>query len=36
MKEKEQEIGRLIVEFVKRLPEERTCGCDRILEGAEV
>ncbi len=36
MKEKEQEIGRLIVEFVKRLPEERTCGCDRILDGAEV
>ncbi len=36
MKEKEQEIGKLIVEFIKRLPENRTCGCDRILDGAEV
>lgn len=36
MKQKEEEIGTIIREFVKRLPEERTCGCDRILEGAEV
>ncbi len=36
MKKKEQELGRVIMEFLKRLPEDRTCGCDRILEGAEV
>ncbi len=36
MREKEQEIGRLIVEFIRKLPEDRTCGCDRILDGAEV
>jgi len=36
MKQKEEEIGRVIIEFVKRLPEERNCGCDKILDGAEV
>ena len=28
--------GRVVIEFVKRLPEERNCGCDKILDGAEV
>jgi len=36
MKEKEEEIKEVIVEFIKRLPEERSCGCDKVLEGAEV
>lgn len=36
MKEKEKEIGSIILEFIKRLPEERACRCDGILEGAEV
>ncbi|MEJ5338794.1 MAG: S-methyl-5'-thioadenosine phosphorylase [Aquificaceae bacterium] len=36
MKKREEEIGKLILEFIERLPEDRTCGCDRILEGAEV
>jgi len=36
MKQKEEEIGRVIIEFLKRIPEERDCGCEKILEGAEV
>ena len=36
MKQKEKEIKEIVVEFIKRLPEERTCGCDKVLEGAEV
>ncbi len=36
MKEKEKDIGRVILEFIKVLPEKRTCECERILEGAEV
>ncbi|MFN3598808.1 MAG: S-methyl-5'-thioadenosine phosphorylase [Aquificaceae bacterium] len=36
MKQKEEEIGKIILEFLKRLPDERSCGCDNILEGAEV
>ena len=36
MKQMEVEIGWVIFEFVKRLPEERNCGCDKILDGAEV
>ena len=26
--------GRVVIEFVYRLPEERNCGWDKILEGA--
>ncbi len=36
MKQKEEEIGKIILEFLKRLPDKRSCGCDNILEGAEV
>ncbi|MFN4318982.1 MAG: S-methyl-5'-thioadenosine phosphorylase [Aquificaceae bacterium] len=36
MKQKEEEIGRVLAEFVKELPEERDCGCEKILDGAEV
>ncbi|MFN3471297.1 MAG: S-methyl-5'-thioadenosine phosphorylase [Aquificaceae bacterium] len=36
MKQKEEEIGRILAEFVKELPEERDCGCEKILDGAEV
>ncbi|MFN7065581.1 MAG: S-methyl-5'-thioadenosine phosphorylase [Aquificaceae bacterium] len=36
MKQKEEEIGRVILEFIKGLPKERSCGCEKILEGAEV
>ncbi len=36
MAEKEREIKKVIVEFLKRLPEEKTCNCENILEGAEV
>ncbi|MEN3028591.1 MAG: S-methyl-5'-thioadenosine phosphorylase [Aquificaceae bacterium] len=36
MKQKEQDIGRVIAQFLRLLPEERTCGCERILDGAEV
>ncbi len=36
MKGKEEEIKTIIVEFVKRLPTERTCNCGKALEGAEV
>ena len=36
MKARERDIVSLIIQFVKTLPEERTCGCERILEGAVV
>ncbi len=36
MKSKEEEIKTIIVEFVKRLPTERTCNCGKALDGAEV
>ncbi len=36
MRQREEQIKEIILSFVKALPEERTCGCDRILEGAEV
>lgn len=36
MKKKEEEIGAVLFEFLNRLPEERDCKCDNILEGAEV
>ncbi len=36
MKQKEKEIKEIVVEFIKKLPEERTCGCEKVLEGAEV
>lgn len=36
MKQKEQDIGKVLLSFLKSLPQERTCGCDRILDGAEV
>lgn len=36
MAEKESQIKDIIIEFVRRLPEERTCRCGESLEGAEV
>ncbi len=36
MSAKEEEIRRILRELVKRLPSRRSCGCKRILEGAEV
>lgn len=36
MKKREDEIKEVISELVRILPEERSCGCWRILEGAEV
>ncbi len=36
MKQKEEEIKEVIRKFIAQLPQERTCGCDKILEGAEV
>ncbi|RMH06545.1 MAG: S-methyl-5'-thioadenosine phosphorylase, partial [Aquificota bacterium] len=36
MEKKEGEIKKIIVEFVKLLPEERTCGCEKVLDDAEV
>ncbi|MCS6998348.1 MAG: S-methyl-5'-thioadenosine phosphorylase [Aquificaceae bacterium] len=36
MKQKEQDVGKVIAQFLKLLPEDRTCGCENILEGAEV
>jgi 5'-methylthioadenosine phosphorylase len=36
MSKKEEEIKALITEFILRIPEDRTCGCEDVLEGAEV
>lgn len=36
MKRKEEEIRAILVEFIRKVSEERTCGCERVLEGAEV
>jgi len=36
MGKKEAQIKDILLEFIKRLPEERTCRCKEILEGAEV
>ncbi|MFN3871091.1 MAG: S-methyl-5'-thioadenosine phosphorylase [Aquificaceae bacterium] len=36
MKQKEEEIGKVILEFLKRIPQERVCRCDNILEGADI
>lgn len=36
MGKKEARIKELLLSFVKRLPEERTCRCGEALEGAEV
>ncbi len=36
MAEREKDIKRVVSEFIRRLPEEKTCGCDRVLDGAEV
>ncbi|QWK19412.1 MAG: S-methyl-5'-thioadenosine phosphorylase [Hydrogenobacter thermophilus] len=36
MKRKEEELKKVIAEFVKSLPEERTCQCGKSLEGAQV
>jgi len=36
MKEKEEEIKEIVLEFVKKLPEIRHCECEKSLEGAEV
>ncbi len=36
MKQREEQIKGIILRFVGALPSERTCGCDRILEDAEV
>ena len=36
MAEKEAQIKEVLKEFVRRLPEEKTCGCSEVLEGAEV
>ena len=36
MGKKEDQIKEILLEFVRRLPEERTCGCGEALEGAEV
>ncbi|RMH79364.1 MAG: S-methyl-5'-thioadenosine phosphorylase [Acidobacteria bacterium] len=36
MKKKEEEIRAILVEFIRRVPQEKTCGCDRILDGAQV
>ncbi len=36
MKEKEALIREIVREFLLKLPEERSCGCEDILEGAEV
>ncbi len=36
MAEKEAQIKEVLKEFARRLPEEKTCGCSEVLEGAEV
>ncbi len=36
MKQKEEEIKGVITEFIRLLPQERKCGCENVLEGAEV
>ena len=36
MSEKEKVLKEVVRELIARLPEERTCGCEKILEGAEV
>ena len=36
MAEREKDIKRVVSEFIRRLPEEKTCDCDRVLDGAEV
>ncbi len=36
MKRKEEEIKEIVVEFIKRLPEDRGCNCSSSLERAEV
>ncbi len=36
MKEREEQIGEVIKSFIELIPENRTCGCGNILEGAEV
>jgi 5'-methylthioadenosine phosphorylase len=36
MKNKEEEIKRVLRLFVENLPEERLCKCEESLEGAEV
>ncbi|MCS6876625.1 MAG: S-methyl-5'-thioadenosine phosphorylase [Aquificaceae bacterium] len=36
MKQRQKDIGTIIKLLVKQLPEEKTCGCENILDGAEV
>ncbi|WP_457601409.1 S-methyl-5'-thioadenosine phosphorylase [Hydrogenivirga sp.] len=36
MAEREKDIKETLTELIRRLPDQRTCGCDRVLEGAEV
>jgi len=36
MKEKEEEIKEILISFIKSLPDNRDCSCEKILEGAEV
>ncbi|RLJ71581.1 methylthioadenosine phosphorylase [Hydrogenivirga caldilitoris] len=36
MAEREENIKEVIMELILKLPEERSCGCDKVLEGAEV
>jgi 5'-methylthioadenosine phosphorylase len=36
MKSREEDIGRIVKEFICSLPGERDCGCGDVLEGAEV
>ncbi len=36
MKEREKDIKDIIGAFIEKLPEDRTCGCEKVLEGAEV
>ncbi len=36
MGKKEAQIKEILLEFVRRLPEDKTCRCEEALEGAEV
>ena len=36
MEQREKDIKDILVEFIRLLPEERTCGCEKVLEDAEV
>ena len=36
MKQKEEDIKRVLIEFVVSIPDRKTCNCDKVLDGAEV